>query len=96
MRRLPRSAPAAGRKGTSLSVAYALGHPGMGLTLVFVVYRGNLRVARLGVERQHVLLRVQLYELGAGITRGSIASLDNLARQPRRRIEDSTATRPIM
>lgn len=43
--------PTAGRKGTSLSAIYALGHPDMGLALVFVIYRGNLRVARLCIER---------------------------------------------
>ena len=73
--------PTAGRKGTSLSVAHALGHPGVGLTFVFVVHRRDLRVAGLGIERQHVLLRMQLYELGASIACSSIAGLDNLARQ---------------
>lgn len=66
MRQLPRSVPAAGRKGTSLSAIYALGHPDMGLALVFVIYRGNLRVARLCIERQHVFLRMQLNKLSAG------------------------------
>ena len=73
----------------SLSAVQQLGHPGMRLALVFVVHRGDLRIAGLGVKRQHVLLRVELYELCAGIARGGIAGLDNLARQ-------ATATRPIM
>ena len=43
--------PAADRKGTSLSVTQQFGHPGVRLAFVFVVDRGDLRVARLGVER---------------------------------------------
>ena len=43
--------PTAGRKGTSLSAIYALGHPGMGLAFILIVHRGNLRVARLDIER---------------------------------------------
>ena len=53
----------------------------MRLAFVFVVHRGNLCVAGLGIERQHVLLCMQLYELGAGIARSSFAGFDNLARQ---------------
>ena len=51
----------------------------MRLALVFVVYQGNLRVARLYIEWQHVFLRMQFYELGTGITRGGITGLDDLA-----------------
>ena len=62
----------------------------MRLAFVFVVHRRDLRVARLDVERQHVLLCMQLYELGAGIACSSFAGFDNLACQT------ATATRPIM
>jgi len=53
----------------------------MGLSLVFVVYRGNLRVARLYIERQHVFLRMQLNKFSAGIACTRSAGLDDHTRQ---------------
>ena len=49
----------------------------MGLALVFVIYRGNLRVARLCIERQHVFLRMQLNKLSAGIACTRSTGLDD-------------------